>query len=192
MQQVLETLHQQHGIGAAKIAQQVREVPAVPGILGLLRRLAAQRAHIDMHIVSDANSFFIEHWLEAHQLTNIFAGVHTNPASVDCNELLQIMPYEQQTHCDLCPPNLCKGGVMANLMAAVHVPYKRIIYVGDSCNDLCAIVALRPGDIACIRCGEELHAKLPAHEHQLRCELLHWRDGDDLEQQLFDDCLRNL
>ncbi|EDW66392.2 pyridoxal phosphate phosphatase PHOSPHO2 [Drosophila virilis] len=185
IQRVLRLLQLEQCLSAAQIGQHTRRLPPVPGMLHLLRRMERYPA-LDMCIVSDANSYMIGEWLAAHGLEHIFkAGIHTNPVTVQPDGQLLVEPYELQTHCDQCPPNMCKGGIMHSLMTSCNVAYSRIIYVGDGCNDLCAIRRLRPDDVACIRRGEELYDKLPGHRHELSCQLLDWRDGHELEDKLF-------
>ncbi|EDV92240.1 pyridoxal phosphate phosphatase PHOSPHO2 [Drosophila grimshawi] len=186
IRRVLQLL-QHRRLSAVQIGQFVRQLPAVPGMLQLMRRIGTQSS-TQMCIVSDANHYFIGQWLAAHGLAEIFDAIYTNPAVVQPDGSLLVEPYEQQTHCDQCPQNLCKGGVMTRLMNDPTAQYKRIIYVGDSCNDLCAIRCLRTQDIACIRQWEELHGKLAAHRDELSCLVIHWRDGHDLEEQLFANC----
>lgn len=188
LEHLLRLLQREQHLSSVQIAQSIRKLKPMPGILHLLRRLE-QCETVDLCILSDANSFFIKEWLAAHGLECSFrAGIYTNPACVmPESQHLVVVPYEHQTHCDYCPENLCKGGVMDMLIGSQSngdKPYGSLIYVGDSCNDLCAIRRLSMADTACIRCGEELHAKLPAYRKELNCQVIHWWDGHDLEHQL--------
>ncbi|XP_023169054.2 pyridoxal phosphate phosphatase PHOSPHO2 [Drosophila hydei] len=188
LERVLHLLQRKQHLSAAQIAKSVRKLKPVPGILNLLRRLEHNKV-VDMCILSDANSFFITEWLAAYDLDCTFqAGVYTNPVCVHPeSQHLVVMPYEHQTHCDYCPENLCKGGVMDMLIMSKSngdKTYSSFIYVGDSCNDLCAIRRLGTSDIACVRWGEELHDNLSVYRKELKCQLIHWRDGYELEEQL--------
>ncbi|KAL7744234.1 hypothetical protein ACLKA6_009198 [Drosophila palustris] len=182
MQSVVKLMHEQ-GVNSTEMLQQVRHLPEVPGMMCLLRRLA-NKSSIDMCILSDANSLFITEWLKANKLGDIFTAIYTNPARVGNDGYLQVDPYEQQTHCDLCPKNLCKGSVIKALMNCTENNFNRIIYVGDSCNDLCPILCMRQQDVACIRRDEELHKKLPSYVYNIRAQVLIWRDGHELQHQL--------
>ncbi|KAH8342820.1 hypothetical protein KR059_000488 [Drosophila kikkawai] len=184
---VLQELHSEHKIGSSAVGKCVRHMEAVPGMLRVVRRLATNPA-VDLCIVSDANSFFIGEWLKEYAIEDLVASVYTNPASIEANGELLILPYEEQTECDLCPANLCKGSVMRELIRSGR--YDRVVYVGDSCNDLCAMQQLRAEDVACIRRGYELHNELgtaAGGQAGLSCSVLTWRDGHELEERLMEN-----
>ncbi|XP_030381023.1 probable phosphatase phospho2 [Scaptodrosophila lebanonensis] len=181
IREVLLLLHER-GIKSLDIGNVVRRIPAVPGMLRLLRKLARQPS-LDMFIISDANCFFIEEWLLAHGVRHLFSGIISNPATVEAQGEVMVWPYEEQTHCQHCPRNLCKGSALHELLSSEC--YERAIYVGDSCNDLCAIMRLRPMDLACIRLGLELHSKLKTHMNAIKSSVLLFRDGHDLCELLF-------
>ncbi|XP_016995201.2 pyridoxal phosphate phosphatase PHOSPHO2 [Drosophila takahashii] len=178
---VLQLLHSEYKVDSVAVGRRVRRLQAVPGMLRVLRRLA-RHSRVDLCIVSDANSFFIGEWLREYAIECLFAGVFTNPACVQASGELLVLPYEEQTDCELCPANLCKGSVLEELICSGR--YERVVYVGDSCNDLCAMRQLRSRDVACIRRGFELHGKLVAHGGELTCSVLTWRDGHELESLL--------
>lgn len=182
---VLELLHCEHKIKAATVGKCVRRLAAVPGMLRVVRRLALNPA-LDLCIISDSNSFFISEWLREYDIEDLFAGVYTNPGCVQASGELLVLPYAEQTGCDLCPANLCKGAVVQELLSSGR--YDRVVYVGDSCNDLCAMKQLGPKDVACIRRGYELYEKLvlAAGGNELNCSVLTWRDGHELEEWLMD------
>ncbi|XP_034101453.2 uncharacterized protein LOC117566078 [Drosophila albomicans] len=178
---------QEQGVRVEEITESVRKLRTMPGMECLLRRLE-KRPETDLCIISDANSYFIRQCLEANDLSDIFppSRIFTNTANVLENGKLQLAPYEEQSHCDRCPANLCKGGIMSALMQCdqPQQSYDRIVYCGDGCNDLCPMLQLRPQDFACIRHGEELHDRLSVHGGEIQAHVLIWRDGDDLQQQL--------
>ncbi|XP_017137630.1 pyridoxal phosphate phosphatase PHOSPHO2 [Drosophila miranda] len=180
---VLQLLHEDHQLDsrATAVGQQVRSIPAVPGMLHLMRCLD-RNPTVDMCIISDANSFFICEWLESYGIRSLFTDIVTNPGCVQADGKLLVLPYEDQTGCDLCVRNLCKGGVLQQMRCGDL--YKQVVYVGDSCNDLCPMKSLRAGDVACIRHGFELHGRMAAHSNLLSCSVLMWRDGHELEEHL--------
>ncbi|XP_034140509.1 pyridoxal phosphate phosphatase PHOSPHO2 [Drosophila guanche] len=179
---VLQLLHEKHKVDSStSVGQHIRSIPAVPGMLHLMRRLN-RTPTVDMCIISDANWFFISEWLESYGISCLFTDIKTNAACVQTDGMLLILPYEYQIGCDLCTRNLCKGGVLQHLRRGEV--YKQVIYVGDSCNDLCPMKSLRPGDVACIRIGFELHSKMVAHGKMLSCSVVGWRDGHELEKRL--------
>lgn len=178
---VLKLLYSEQKVDSRAVGRCVRLMEPVPGMLRLLRHLGGMPA-LDMCIISDANSYFIDEWLQDHGIADLFCAVFTNPACVQASGELLVLPFEEQTQCDLCPANLCKGAVVQQLIDSGV--YKRVVYVGDSCNDLCAMRHLRPGDVACIRRGYELHGKMAAHGKELKCRVLSWRDGHELDDNL--------
>ncbi|XP_022219561.2 pyridoxal phosphate phosphatase PHOSPHO2 [Drosophila obscura] len=179
---VLHLLHEEHKLDSrTAVGQQIRRIPAVSGMLHLMRCLN-RTPTVDMCIISDANTFFINEWLESYGISCLFTDIKTNAACVQANGSLLMLPYEDQIGCDLCARNLCKGGVLQQMR--VGEIYKQVVYVGDSCNDLCPMKRLRPGDVACIRLGFELQGKMVAHTNMLCCSVLGWRDGHDLEKRL--------
>ncbi|XP_017055413.1 pyridoxal phosphate phosphatase PHOSPHO2 [Drosophila ficusphila] len=179
---VLNSLHSEHKMDSCAVGKHVRSLSAVPGILRVIRRLA-RNPEVDLCIVSDSNSFFICEWLKEYAIDHLFAaGVFTNPACIQTNGEVLVLPYEEQGHCKLCPSNLCKGAVLKQLICSGK--YYQVIYVGDSCNDLCAMRKLRTKDVACIRRGFELYGKLAAHKRDLDCSVLTWSDGHELESLL--------
>ncbi|EDW82305.1 uncharacterized protein Dwil_GK25726 [Drosophila willistoni] len=186
IQHVLQMLHQKYGIDAVAVGRHIRSLPPVPGILRLIRQLAGHHSNMDLFIVSDSNCFFISEWLEAHGVDHLFAGIYANPASIAADGQLIVSPYEEQNRCELCPVNLCKGRILDELISMGN--YKRVLYIGDGSNDLCAVQHLRANDIACIRRGYELHKKLTENVHhrpQLSCgHIVTWRNGHDLYEQL--------
>ncbi|XP_068157922.1 pyridoxal phosphate phosphatase PHOSPHO2 [Drosophila tropicalis] len=185
IQHALQLLHQKYSMDAVAVGRHIRSLPPVPGILRLLRQLAGHHSNMDLFIVSDSNCFFISEWLEAHGVDHLFAGIYTNPASIAADGRLIVSPYEEQNHCELCPVNLCKGRILDKVISMGN--YKRVLYIGDGCNDLCAVQRLRANDIACIRRGYELHRKLTNAHHrpQLTCNhIFFWSNGHDLYEQL--------
>lgn len=178
---VLKMLMLHDRIDAKTIGEKVRHLPPVPGMMRLLLRLSRVPG-MDMCIISDANCYFINEWLDAHGLTSYFQNIYTNPATVLDSGELRVYPYEHQTDCNNCPINLCKGGVMRLLMADGN--YNRIIYVGDGLNDLCPILQLGVKDIACIRRGFTLHRSLPKFRNKMKCRVISWRDGHELLDHL--------
>jgi hypothetical protein len=77
-----------------------------------------------LHIVSDANSYFISTILRAHNLADCFSSVHTNPAEFDPSGALRVLPFHPQAlpphGCLLCPPNMCKVCVDLVLFPALR------------------------------------------------------------------------
>lgn len=125
---------QQLGRSPADVAAAVRATPFHPALLALLRQAAAAPEALEMLIVSDANTFYIGELLGHHGLRGAFSEVHSNRAEWR-DGALRVAAYHSAAHgCRLCPPNLCKGRVLAELLerrAAAGRRYARALYVGD-------------------------------------------------------------
>ncbi|KAH8421456.1 hypothetical protein KR009_008310 [Drosophila setifemur] len=185
---VLELVHCEYKKDSpTRVSDSVRRLQAVPGMLRVLRRLS-RHPSLELCIVSDSNSFFICQWLMEYAIEHLFQAVYTNPACVQASGEVLVLPYEDQTHCNLCPANLCKGNVLQELICSGR--YSRVVFIGDSCNDLCAMKRLREGDVACIRRGLELDGKMAAHGPELNCSVISWRNGHELEDLLLPQILK--
>ena len=111
-------------------------------------RKAALLPDTNLIILSDANTFFIRTILEKHAMTSLFSQIITNPCCWGSRGL-EILPYENGSHgCALCPPNLCKGGVLRSLR---HESVGTIFYVGDGGGDFCPARLLKSTDTICAR-----------------------------------------
>uniref|UniRef100_A0A034WCJ0 Putative phosphatase phospho2 n=1 Tax=Bactrocera dorsalis TaxID=27457 RepID=A0A034WCJ0_BACDO len=190
MSEVFRRLHKLN-FSPQTIRDKVRCIPEVPGFVRLLKRLhQAQENKYDLVIISDSNTIFINEWLEAHGLVNCFESIFTNPAHFDNDGLLHLQPYHHQTDCKLSAANLCKGKILEHFVAKRNLRdnthYECIIYVGDGHNDLCPVLKLRQGDIACPRQDFALDKKIISHRNKmdLRADVIRWKSGFELLKQL--------
>lgn len=171
-----------------KIRNTVRGIPEVPGFVKCLKALRQQNC--DLIIISDSNSVFIYDWLQAHGLAGYFEEVFTNPAEFQANGQLTIKPYHQQTDCRLSAANLCKGKVLEHFIIERSlrqgIKYDQIIYAGDGNNDICPVLRLKQGDLACARIGFGMAKNLEKNKAKLkvRAKQLHWKNGFDLLAQI--------
>lgn len=181
--QALTTLSHR-GISAAQICSAAAKAPLPPDTRRALLAIASH-PHTASAILSDANSLFISACLQKHNLHHPFifqAGIVTNPAHIDPTGRLIVTPYLAQENphsCNTCPRNLCKGEVVDRWREGEYRAW-RVVYVGDGGNDFCPVKRLRHGDVALVRKGMGLHARLSdaphvtpavriwAHPHQLR------------------------
>ncbi|KAJ8971103.1 hypothetical protein NQ314_000885 [Rhamnusium bicolor] len=151
MQGVFNTLHE-HNIKEECIKELITKLPPVEGMPELIKEIN-ELLNFDVIIISDSNSYFIDLWLEANDLTQNILKVFTNPARF-VNSLLQIQMYHLQDSCKLSTKNLCKGQIMEDFIRTQKeegVTYETIIYCGDGLNDFCPILRLREKDVACVR-----------------------------------------
>lgn len=117
-------------------------MPSVPGMIeSLIATLGKEPDKYDMIILSDSNSFFINTYLKAKSLENLFSTVLTNLARFNEDGQLIIDEYHVQDHCSLSARNLCKGEALKNYigkrMLDHNTVYTCINYVGDGENDFC-------------------------------------------------------
>ena len=165
-------------------------VARVPVLEGMLQ--AAEYAHqqgAKLYIVSDANTMFIDAFLQEQNLEHLFETVVSNHAFIDDsnnnnnNNRLVVRPYHdftsQPSHgCPFCPPNLCKGGVIQNELQ-IFQTYDRIIYVGDGGGDYCPAARLRKGvDTILVRQDYPLAKKISQHPIGADCK--EWSTGKDV------------
>lgn len=159
MDHMLGRLHAHHGVTRDDIARAMAELPWFEEVKLVVKELG-EDPRVTQHIISDANSVFIEDILRHHGLLECFASTTTNPAAYDDAGTLRVQPHQpaDTPHgCALCPVNLCKGGVLDRLLSDRDAGlYKRVVYVGDGGGDFCAVTRLRAGDVACVRRGYKL------------------------------------
>lgn len=98
----------------------------------LLQRISVSR-HVHPRsrfiIVSDANTFFIETYLQTRKPPLLPDAIITNQAERTEEGMLKLTPYEHQTRCPMCPRNLCKGDALLRYIE-MKGPFKRVFYTG--------------------------------------------------------------
>ncbi|CAE7032272.1 unnamed protein product [Symbiodinium sp. CCMP2456] len=130
------------GVSRGLVEQCVSSVPVFEENLLAVRRAAeAEAAQI---VLSDANTVFIEAFLQSAGLRSCFSEIITNAAEFNYDGCLHVRPFhEGPPHgCPLCPDNLCKGLVLRRLLADYRP--QRVLYVGDGGGDFCPACELRP------------------------------------------------
>nr|CAD7586336.1 unnamed protein product [Timema genevievae] len=101
------------GVTRAQIRAVVESIPSVPGLEDVLRFL--ENSGAEVIFISDANSVFIQDWLDAHKLSHTVRRIFTNPAHYDKDGCLQVEDYHVQDTCQLSTHNLCKGRILEDL-----------------------------------------------------------------------------
>ncbi|ALC49027.1 CG12237 [Drosophila busckii] len=188
MAEVFRMLHAQQ-VTEARIRDTIRGIPEVPGFVRLIKHLH-KKLNFDLIIISDSNSVFIDEWVRAHNLSDCFQAIFTNPAEFDENGLLLVRPHHQQTDCKLSASNLCKGRVLEHFVIEQdlrhNIRYDHVFYVGDGNNDICPVLRQRACDFACARQGfaMEKHLIKNRNKLKLRANLLIWRNGFELLEQM--------
>ena len=185
MSEVFEVLHEQN-IPPELIRNTIQSIPPVEGQLALIKHLK-QTHGMDIIIVSDSNSFFIDEWLKLHQMHEFILKVFSNPAVFKPNGCLQIKPYDDQIECLLSSKNMCKGNVLMDFVAErrrQNIVYEAILFIADGPNDICPALRLKQQDIVAARKGFQLEGLLCQHANKFKAELILWNNGIDLREQL--------
>jgi len=183
MGEVFKALHQ-NNIKKDEILSLMGSLEFAPGMEDLLRVAVADHCATTI-IISDSNSVFIDHILQARGIQDTVEKVFTNPASWE-DDLLNIQPYHNQSDCDLSSANLCKGQIMQDYLK--NQDFNFVVYVGDGRNDFCPGLRLGEKDLMCVREGYSLHKSLPKLTAdkglEFKCETLFWKSGDQILESI--------
>ncbi|KAG8636146.1 thiamine phosphate phosphatase-like protein [Manihot esculenta] len=186
MDRMMKELHSQ-GKTADDIAECLGRMPLHPRVIAVIKSIHALGC--DLRIISDANQFFIEKILDHHGLLGCFSQISTNPSFVDDEGRLRIFPYHDLNTpphgCHLCPPNLCKGLVIAQIRASTTENEKtRFIYLGDGNGDFCPSLKLGEGDHVMPRKEYPLWNRLSSNATLVKAEVHDWGNGEELAKIL--------
>ncbi|KAM9560591.1 putative phosphatase phospho1 isoform 1-T1 [Salvelinus alpinus] len=194
MQRILAYIAEQ-GVTEDSIRSKVEQIPPTPGLLTLFQYLQSRKQDFELVVVSDANMYFIEAWLERAGARHLFHRIFTNPASFDAQGRLALLPFHAHG-CQRCPDNMCKQVIVREYLARRQqerggCPFQRVFYVGDGANDICPMLALGPRDTAFPRRHFPMHRLLQemqdAGTEGLKVSVVPWASGQDVV-----DCLNRL
>lgn len=190
MQKVLAYMAEE-GVSKDSIQSAVAKIPPSPGLLNLFEFLRSNQKHFELAVVSDANAFFIETWLEHAGVRRLFWKICTNPASFDERGRLVLLPFHSHL-CSRCPDNMCKQAILREYLSVRQkerggVPFQRVFYVGDGANDVCPSLALGPRDTAFPRRGFPMHVLLQSEAGRFKANVVPWVRGEDIM-----DCLKKV
>lgn len=189
MQNIFNLLHR-NNIDQETITNTVIKIPPTEGMIELIKSLT-QNYNFDVVIISDSNSYFIQKWLEKHQITNFVKQVFTNPAQF-VDHKLNIKMYHVQDWCPLSSINLCKGQILDDFVKDqknIGLIYNMIAYVGDGQNDFCPMLRLNTNDLACCRYGykcativkDVMQGKaFNAQLYNIKANVINWKTGFDI------------
>ena len=93
MQKVFQ-FHHANGVTEEEFCRSLDSISFAPGMLDLINKLSSLD-YVEMIIVSDANSFFIDHILEKNGLKGTFSEIATNPARFDESGMLFTRNFRQ-------------------------------------------------------------------------------------------------
>lgn len=186
MQKVL-TYMAKEGVSKDSIQSAVEKIPPSPGLLNLLEFLHSNQKHFELAVVSDANMFFIETWLQHAGVRRLFWKIFTNPASFDDTGRLLLLPFHSHV-CSRCPDNMCKQVIVCEYLTVRKkerggVPFQRVFYIGDGANDVCPSLALGPRDTTFPRRGFPMHVLLQS-EATFKANIVPWVRGEDIVDYL--------
>ncbi|XP_058477805.1 probable phosphatase phospho1 [Solea solea] len=194
MQKVLAYMADQN-VSEDSIHSAIVKIPPTPGLLSLVQFLQNQKQDFELVVVSDANMYFIEKWLEAAGLRHLFRKIFTNPASFDESGRLVLLPFHSHS-CPRCPGNMCKQVILREYLAIRQkerggAPFQRVFYIGDGSNDMCPSLVLGPRDTAFPRRDFPMHRLLlgiqQSQKVTFKANVVPWNSGEDIV-----DCLKNI
>ncbi|MEQ2294829.1 hypothetical protein AMECASPLE_007826 [Ameca splendens] len=182
------------GVTKESIQSAVEKIPPNPGLLDLFHYLQSHQHDFELVVVSDANTYFIETWLEHTGLRHLFRSIFTNPSYFDARGGLVLCPFHSHS-CPRCPENMCKQAILREYLAAREqergVGFQRVFYVGDGSNDVCPTQALGPQDTVFARRDYPMHRLLlemqQSQSAKFKANMVPWVTGDDIV-----DCLEKM
>ncbi|XP_034426578.1 probable phosphatase phospho1 isoform X3 [Hippoglossus hippoglossus] len=191
MQKVLAYMAEQ-GVSEDGIRSMLEKIPPAPGLLNLFQYLQSNQQDFELLVVSDANMYFIETWLEHAGVRPLFRKIFTNPASFDATGQLVLLPFHSHS-CSRCPDNMCKQVIVQEYLAYRQkerggAPYQRVFYIGDGANDVCPSIALGPRDTAFPRRDFPMHRLLLGMQQsqaaKFKANVVPWASGEDIVDYL--------
>ena len=140
------------------------DIPTFPAHSALVSSLR-DREDVDIFIVSNGNTSLISRVLEQEGILDAFTRVIATPGVFDPDSgILSVDRYHVDDHgCSshgFCPPMMCKGAVIDEIVAERGAQYASMVYIGDSTGDYCALTRLQPdlNHIALVRKDRSLAA----------------------------------
>ncbi|XP_030465112.2 thiamine phosphate phosphatase-like protein [Syzygium oleosum] len=188
MNRMMMELHSK-GKTVEDIEECLRRMPLHPRVIESIR--AAHGYGCDLRIISDANQFFIETILKRHGLLGCFSEIVTNPAFVDAEGRLNIVPFHDSASsphgCNLCPSNMCKGLVLKRIQAAdSEFMKRRYVYLGDGRGDYCPCLRLGTRDFVMPRKSFPLWNLIFNDQMLIKAVIHEWSDREELAGVLLD------
>lgn len=163
------------------ILSTVAQVPIQDLMLDAIRQC---HPFADLFIVSDANTDFINAFLDKEGMGHLFTRVMSNKATNDGR--FGVAPFydflTKEPHgCSFCPPNMCKGKIVEEDLEVI-LNYERVVYLGDGGGDFCPCDRLRETDFALARADFPLAKCI--QENPIAANVHLWQSGDDVYQLL--------
>jgi len=173
------------------IASKIAMLKPTDGMIPLLQRIASSRnnnPNSKFVIVSDANTFFIQTYLNSRNPPLIPDAIITNQATKTDEGYLKLTPYEHQQTCPLCPRNLCKGQALQRYID-LKGPFHRVYYTGDGGNDVCAARTLTENDVVFVRRNFAMekiiaHGTWKGQTIEIKARIVYWDDANVIEDEM--------
>jgi pyridoxal phosphate phosphatase PHOSPHO2 len=162
------------------------------GMPHLLHKIVLARAALHHNskliIVSDANTFFIETFLSGLKPSVTPDAMLTNLAEKTEDGNLKLTPYENQTACNLCPRNLCKGNALLKYISKKG-PFERVFYTGDGGNDICPATKLTENDVVFVRKNFAMdkilkHGTWKGQNVIIKAKVVLWENAKEIEREI--------
>ncbi|XP_051981227.1 probable phosphatase phospho1 [Xyrauchen texanus] len=184
MQRVLAYMAEQ-GVCEDAIRSAIEVIPATPGITALFTFLLSHMQDFECAVISDANMYFIETWLQKAGVHQLFSEIFTNPASFDKDGRLVLQPHHSH-RCLQCPNNMCKQVILRDYLARRvrqrGRPFQRVFYIGDGANDICPTLALGERDMVFPRRNFPMHSIIQKMKKEqpgmLKPAVVPWTSGE--------------
>jgi len=199
--EALVRLQVDEGVDKSEIRSVLESVPHFPEMVEVVKLVGGSPGG-EVHILSDANEFFIHVFLEKHGLSDFVTTIQSNRSFFDEVGTLRVKPFqstEDPHECEMCPMNLCKGGVLETL--DILRPGTKVLYVGDGSNDFCPALRLRKEDELLMRAdpdhpqalGLSKRIEANAEDFQVLAKINAWTSGAqvlDCVREAFDQVQR--
>jgi len=189
MGSIFEELFKQ-GVTDKDYQELMKKTPVFKENLEVIRNLHI--LGIEQKIVSDANSYFIETFLEIHDIRKCFSEIRTHPAKIDEFGKLVVTEWtdthplgERCKYFGYCGHQMCKAEVVNGIPRPENA---RIIYIGDGSGDFCGVRVLKACDFAFVREGFSLEKDINENEGAITCQIRTWKDGKTLKKQFQEIC----
>lgn len=196
MDHLVGRMMMKHGVTLTGLNECLATIPVFCEIIEAIELARSKGA--ELAILSDANEHYIDVILRYHNIHTAFSRIVTNvgrvvvddPTTGTGSEVLRILPYQDLNsphNCSRCPPNLCKGAVLAQWIESLKSVSPRdddeklqLIYIGDGGGDFCPCMRLRVGDVVLCRENWTLHHMIQESPDLVRAQVVPWAHGRDI------------
>ena len=168
MNYMMKMLHE-NGCDKKMVTERMKHLEPFPAMKSFFEKCKTLPS-VDIVIVSDSNTVFIETILENQGCLESVKEIHTNPGEFNEKGKLVITRYHSHT-CNTCKHslNMCKGTIIETVQSKKK--YDRTVYIGDGRNDVCPCLKLTRDDHIIARRDFPLAMKLQDRTEEVRAKL---------------------